>query len=147
MGKKISQMDDEERRDILDEAYQHALALHEDGELDGRHPSRTIWDWVRRGRARDAAKDSDPDVEATNKPGYGENGNEVPSNANTGVPRAEKKLTADSAPSSASLQDYVNVTAGQTVEERARRAAMTGLEGDDYFRAVYGADWDRVIGR
>ena len=53
---KISELSDDERREYLDKAYQTACDLCGSGDLEA-HPSRTIMDWVRAGRARDKARD------------------------------------------------------------------------------------------
>jgi hypothetical protein len=69
---KISELSDDERREYLDKAYQTACDLCGSGDLEA-HPSRTIMDWVRAGRARDKARDEGGlgpvEIENKRKPG------------------------------------------------------------------------------
>lgn len=78
---KISDMTDSDRRQYLDRCYQHALNLHADGELGGVHPARVVNSWMKRGMEREAARDA--------------NGADPAFAANTGVPKAESKVTVD----------------------------------------------------
>lgn len=93
MGRKISEMSDEQRRDYLDQAYAHACNLHAAGELGQQHPSKTVIDWSKRGKAYAAAADANGNgrtesemLESHADPAFA---------ANTGTPKTEKLVSVD----------------------------------------------------
>ena len=93
---KISDLSDEDRRDYLDRAYAHACNLHAAGEMEGRHPSNLIISWMKAGKAHAAAKDANGNGRTESE--MLENRPDAPFRANTGVPRAEPRLSVDSVP-------------------------------------------------
>ena len=126
---KISEMDDEQRRDYLDRAYQAGCELHSNGELEGPHPSRILIGWAKAAKAR-AAGSADANGNGRTESEMLENRPDAPFRANTGVPRAEPRLSVDSVPIT-SLE--AALLAGMARDER-RTADMESVGVPGYSR-------------
>jgi hypothetical protein len=140
---KISELPEDEAKQYIYDAYMAAVDAHEAGELDtegGKHPSKRIFAWHNLGRERDAAaRDADmdnPDLNVADADNPEGSPDPKPT-TNTGVPKAEKKLTADG------QLDYgldgrprFYMADGRVLEGAAAIAAAEHHISDDYARRM-----------
>jgi hypothetical protein len=132
---KISELPEADAKQYIYDAYMAAVDAHQAGELKtegGLHPCKRIFAWHNLGRERDAAaRDADmdnPDLNVADADNPEGSPDPKPT-TNTGVPRAEPRLSADSTPISP-LE--ATLLAGMARDERrSANWAALGIHGYD----------------